>query len=335
MVGSRNRHWLAVLLGLALVACGGSSNGTGSSNEQPEDFGNPPRPSTHSPTGLLLIASLCGLEGGRQLNWTDAGGEARKACLILPAGATSVSQRPLLVWLHPSLAPPDVILSTNIPQGIYTADLSGDPARRGFALLLPVGRDTEHFYPPPDNVGIGWDNWYRNLDRGDPAMNVDAAAIDEFIRQAKATGAIDEQRVYLSGWSNGAAMAILYALNTPSIAAAAVYSAPDPWRDITDPNPQPPFANQRTPVYGLHNACDILGICTSGAAMHAQLAARYPDLVQRHVIVNALQLSEVAECNAACASQQNPLTLGTVNHLHWPLVFTDDMFAFLQAHPLP
>lgn len=333
MLKSQVRIWFAALLCSLLLACG-SSPGDSDAFDQPKDFGNPPRPTTQSPTGLLLIASLCLLQGGSELGWVDGNGEPRKACLLKPIGASAGSKRPLLVWLHPSLAPPDTIISTNILLKLNTADLSGDPDRPGFNLLLPAGRDTQHFYPPPDDVGIGWDNWYRNLDRSDPQMNVDAAAIDEFIRQAKATGVVDEDRVYLSGWSNGAAMALLYALNTPRIAAAAVYSAPDPWSDITDPNPQRPFANQRTPIYGLHNSCDIAGICTSGAAMHAQLADRYSSLVQRHVIVDDFQLGEVPQCNAACASQENFLTLGTLNHLRWPLLFTDDMFAFLRDHPL-
>ena len=37
---------------------------------------------------------------------------------------------------------------TNVLDGLGSADLSGDPSRPGFYLLEPVGRVTDHFYPP-------------------------------------------------------------------------------------------------------------------------------------------------------------------------------------------
>lgn len=320
-----------------ISACGGTSTKSTLDPASPSvnaDYGNSPRPSTTSPTGLLLIANLCIAEGGTQFDWTDANGEARNACLIKPATASDDIPLPLVVWLHPSLFPPDVILTTNILEQISTADLTGDPERPGFALLLPAGRDTEHFYPAPDDTGIGWDNWYRNLDRSSPDLNVDVAAIDHFIAEAKDSGGIDDQRVYLSGWSNGAAMAIMYSLNTPDIAAAAVYSAPNPYDDNTDPNPQIPFASELTPIYGLNNSCDVIGICYSSSKMHADLAARYPELVQQHVLVDDLQLNEVQACNALCASEDNLLSIGLVNHVRWPLAFTSDMFRFMRENPL-
>src|SRR5258708_30708656 len=76
----------------------------------------------------------------------------------------------------------------------------------------------------------------------------------------------------MMGWSNGAAMAILYALNRPWIAAAAVYSAPDPFGAFIDTCPQTPVAatpggigqlqvfNPRVPVMHVRNDCDIGGI---------------------------------------------------------------------------
>ena len=70
----------------------------------------------------------------------------------------------------------------------------------------------------------------------------------------------------MSGWSNGAAMALQYALNTPRTAAAAAYSAPHPYRDFKDPCIQIRNPKYFTPILILYNQCDILGICQRGKA---------------------------------------------------------------------
>lgn len=313
-----------------------AQTGASCTAQPPASYGDAPQASIHSIDGLFDIASLCIVEGGRRLDWVDPSGEARRACLITPPNAPAGVPLPLLVWLHPSLFPQDSIVLTGIIEQMGRADLTGDPARRGFALLLPAGRDTEHFYPFPDNRGLGWDNWYRNFERGTPALNVDVATIDHFIAAAKAATPVDPKRVYLSGWSNGAAMAQLYALNTPGIAAAAVYSSPDPYRDIKDPCAQAPFATQLTPLMDIHNACDILGICQTGAKFHEDLGKRYPSLKQKPVIINSL-LQPVQSCAALCANQAivpGGLSIGTLNHLRWPVNQNDEIFAFLREHPL-
>ncbi|MGH8457270.1 MAG: PHB depolymerase family esterase, partial [Stenotrophobium sp.] len=266
----------------------------------------------------------------------------RNACLINPAGASAQHPLPLLVYLNPSLFSADKTAPlTGFVTDAASADLTGDPARKGFILLMPEGRDTHHYYPFPDDTGVGWDNWYRNLDRSSPALNVDVAAIDHFIAAVKDTGIVDTRRIYMSGWSNGAAMAQLYALNTPGIAAAAVYSSPDPFSDVADPGAQTPFATALTPLMDIHNQCDIIGICQTGTKFHQTLNNLYPKLVQRPVIIDEL-FNEVQACDAACADQtvvpSGPSgalgSVGAVNHLRWPLTWNTQMYAFLRAHPL-
>lgn len=305
-------------------------------------YGNPPRPEVNSLTGLLQLASLCSSLYGESLSYTDSNGTPRSACLVSPPGTAPNSPRPLLVWLHPSLFPMDSVLITDIPARLYSADLTGDAMRPGYSLLLVAGRDTEHFYPFPDDTGLGWDNWYRNLDRASPALNVDVAAIDHFIAEVKARDIVDEKRVYLSGWSNGSAMAQLYGLNTPGIAAAAVYSAPNPFDDSTDPCPQSAFGNNKLAMLHVGNHCDIIGICNSSEALLGELETRGLAAPVESIRVNAL-LQEVQGCatQPAClapADPSNPLELadiGAVNHLRWPFGYTDRMLAFLKAHPLP
>ncbi|HVT35903.1 MAG TPA: PHB depolymerase family esterase [Nevskiaceae bacterium] len=324
----KTRSTATLLASVLLAACSGG----GSDNAAP-GYGDAPAKSSMSADGLTAIATLCQEELGSVLNWTDPSGEARSACLLTPPGATMATPLPMIVWLHPSLAPQDSVLLTGLFTDRLTADLGGSAT--GFVLLLPAGRDTAHYYPVPDNVGLGWDNWYRNLDRSSPSLNVDVAAIDHFIAAAVATGVVDTNRIYLSGWSNGAAMAQLYALNTPGIAAAAVYSSPDPFSDVQDPGAQAPFASNLTPLMDIHNQCDIIGICQTGTAFHQHLATRYPGLVQNPVIISEL-FQQVDACDASCAGQDmiNEASPGTVNHLRWPVTWNAQMYAFMKAHPL-
>ena len=309
----------------------------------PSSYGDAPAPSTKSLDGLQGMLDFCQLELGTVLNWTDPSGEARNACLINPASATAQHPLPLLVYLNPSLFSADKTAPlTSIALDAANADLTGDPLRKGFILLMPEGRDTHHYYPFPDDTGVGWDNWYRNLNRSSPTLNVDVAAIDHFIQAVKDMSIVDTKRVYLSGWSNGAAMAQLYSLNTPSIAAAAVYSSPDPFSDVQDPGAQTPFATALTPLMDIHNQCDIIGICQTGTKFHQTLAKLYPKLVQRPVIIDEL-FNEVTSCNDMCASQALAPSdasgalgaVGAANHLRWPLTWNTQMYTFLREHPSP
>jgi hypothetical protein len=350
------RQALAAMLGGVLAVCGSSrgadtptqaaigSSGPGASDRRmcAVPYGDPPRPPAGPPsiTGTLgEVANLfneCLFAGGETLNWSDRENEPRSACLFIPPGATRLSQRPLLVFLQGSVipAPPQLIISDWAALS-SSADLSGDPQRPGFILLVPIGRNTQHFYPFPDDQGLGWDNWYRNLDRATPDLNLDVAAIDAFIAQVESRSIVDTERVYLTGWSNGAAMAQLYALNTPAVAAAAVYSSPDPFSDVQDPCYQSPFATTPTPLMDIHNACDIGGICQTGTRFHQDLARLYPALPQDPVIVNALKM-QVQACQAGCASQGfAALDAGVLNQVIWPRNWNNAMFTWLREHPLP
>jgi len=105
---------------------------------------------------------------------------------------------------------------------------------------------------------------------------------DHFIAEEVATEKVDTRRIYVTGWSNGAAMGYLYALNRPQIAAAAVYTAPNPFRAFNDPCPQTPATLPTSGRAGAdlhsagvdvsrHNDCDIAGICPNGELLRSQL----------------------------------------------------------------
>ncbi len=302
----------------------------------------------------------CG-EGKLLGGWKDADGIDRYACLYEPKSMAADSKLPLVVYLHPSLFSAGWITQTNILDLQDSVSLSDDPKNMGYIVLAPEGRKTTHYYPFPDDSGIGWDNWYRQLNpAGDVKIgdttwreNADATTIDHFIAAEVATGKVDRARIYVSGWSNGAAMGYLYAVNRPSIAAAAVYSAPNPFGAFDDPCPQQPVAGAATSdqeiqifdpaarTMHIHNACDIGGICPNGEQLATELNAA-------GVFVDDVILDNhhrrVYSCTDSCgtdprAPQKSTASttgslIGLGNHTRWPKEWTATMLEFFQKHPL-
>jgi poly(3-hydroxybutyrate) depolymerase len=325
----------------------------GNAAAQCTPFGNPPRPLTPD------VSPLTCNEGTMMAPWTDPDGNSRKACLYEPALASPSNPIPLLVYIHPSLFSADTISGvTNILDYLDTGNLSGDPARPGFIVVAPEGRSTQHYYPAPDDQGLGWDNWYRQFDRKGRdvevggavyPLNVDVATIDHYIDEIVATGKVDTRRIYVTGWSNGAAMGTIYALNRKRIAAAWVYTAPNPFQAFNDPCAQLPVrrrartdaeirvSNKRVPIEHIHNACDIAGICPNGELMMSQLL---PLRVRFADVVIAGDQDLVPACDPGCGT--NPLadmnpadnprgfTEGSINHTRWPDQWTPTMLSFLR-----
>lgn len=317
-------------------------------------FGNPPA------TLIGAVKPDCGI--GELLGpWQDGDGTDRYACLYKSKSAGAHIKLPLIVYLHPSEFQAKTITRTHLLDFQNSYVLSGDPKRPGFIVLAPEGRKTIHHYPIGGRTGTGWDNWYRQLSPvgevkiGDTLYpeNADAAAIDHFIAQQVAAGEVDSDRIYITGWSNGAAMALLYALNRPRVAAAAVYSAPDPFDAFDDPCAQMPVTadptgsaeirilNPRIPTMHLHNACDVAGICPNGEKMAADLKAA--GIKVRDVIIDASR-RRVRTCVAYCGANPNgelsiprhPLEyyLGLRHHDRWPAEWNRYLLDFLRRNSL-
>ena len=262
---------VALIVAAATCGCANAQSRSGACGP----FGN-------LPVKILgAVKPACG--GGRILGpWKDGDSTDRYACLYDFATLKPGHKLPLLVYLHPSLFGPWTITHTNLLDLRTTSSLGADPAGSGYIVLAPQGRNTAHYYQWPDNSGMGWDNWYRQLSpSGEVTVggatyreNVDAAAIDHFIhdevlRPVRSIPA----RIYLSGWSDGAAMALLYALNRQAIAAAAVYSAPDPFGAFNDPCPQTPVPRAPTSNWRRYRSsirasrsCTCATVATSAAS---------------------------------------------------------------------
>jgi dienelactone hydrolase len=337
------------ILGFSLSAC---SLQTVNSSSRCGPFGDPPAAAIESPKPFCWDGQLLG-------PWFDSDGTKRWACLFRPKKPVT-AKLPLLVDLHRSLFSAGYFL-THL-SALNNSEELANKDFRGFFVLAPQGRKTRHFYPFPDDTGSGWDNWYRQFDpSGDVQIggitypeNVDAAAIDHFISQVVASERIDPQRIYITGWSNGASMAILYALNRPRIAAAAVYSAPDPFGALSDPCVQQPVTkpptsnnevrilNSKVPLLHLYNSCDALGLCPNSDQLTR-------DLIATSVPIRDVKLDwvrhQVTSCSTICGTEpegnanffSTPAgwTFGLLNHGRWPDAWNDVMFEFLRAHSLP
>jgi hypothetical protein len=325
----------------------------------PDAFAQTCSPFGNAPATLIAnVVPFC--TGGTVLgSWNDSDGTPRYSCLYEPMTASPLNTLPLVVYLHPSLVTADSLeFGTDILAFLNTGNLSDNSSKLGFIALAPEGRNTTHFYPAPDQQGPGWDNWYRQFSpTGDVTKNgtlfkenVDAATIDHFIAQEVATGKVDTNRIFITGWSNGAAMAFIYGLSRPNIAAIAPYSAPDPFQAFNDPCPQVPVAkpptnitqlqiyNPQLPANHVHNNCDIAGICPNGEFLESGLLPL--GVCVQDSIIDANQ-APTNGCLDACgtnpdADPSNPLgiTLGTANHIRWPTVWTPSILDFFRRHPL-
>jgi predicted esterase len=354
--GRFNVAIVLILIGAIVLGATPAATAASDADSRCGPFGDPPAQQRRGFFANFVSAHNPICIGGATLGpWTDSGGADRYACLYEPATARAESPLPLVVFLHGSLATADSILVTSLKGLIGQSDLEG--TRPGFILLAPEGRNTTHYYPGFDSTGLGWDTWYRQFSPGDVtiagvtyAENVDAAAIDHFVDEEVSSGKVDRRRIYLTGWSNGAAMALLYALNRPWVAAAAVYSAPSPFGAFDDPCPQVPrggsaagnteveIANPRLPIMHVRNSCDIGGICPNGNALAVQIRALGGDFVD--VILDSSG-NPAGGCEDSCGT--NPMGGGSIgwwnelkgaaHHASWPKRSNDAMLDFLKRHP--
>ncbi|HEY9157901.1 PHB depolymerase family esterase [Candidatus Binatus sp.] len=342
---------------LGVIAClfsCGSATGDSGAPAACGPFGDP------SAAVISQVRPNCG--AGKLIGpWKDADRIDRYACLYEPKSTGANRKLPMIVYLHPSLFSAGWITQTNILDLQNSVSLTDDPNNVGYIVLAPEGRKTTHYYPFPDNTGVGWDNWYRQLNPtsdvkiGDTTWreNADAAAIDHFIAAEVATGNVDTARIYVSGWSNGAAMGLLYAVNRPNIAAAAVYSGPDPFGAFDDPCRQrpvagPPANNTQLQIFNpaartmhVHNSCDIGGICPNGEQLTSELNAA--GVVVDDVILDNHR-RRVYACTDSCGTDPKApekstagvtgSVIGFGNHMRWPKEWTTAMLDFFRNHPL-
>lgn len=364
---------MAELLATALIGCSQSSAPMGIDDsklateilvtrQQCTPFGNPQRARNDVLGDVELGITAC-LGGGTRLpDWLDSNGTTRRACLFDPGTATPQHKLPLVVYLQASGFPADLQLPLTTMTGyLSTADISDDPERPGFILLEPIGRITDHFYPAPNNTNtVGWDVWYRQflpfsrtVNGVDYPENPDFATIDHYIQDQVATGRVDTDRIYLLGWSNGSALSLLYGQNRSFVAAAALYSGPDPYDSLSDTCGQMPTTNRpkndtelqvfnpSIPVFHIQNNCDTSATCPNGLALRDKLIKSGTAKIRHQIITGPPDRAATDQCVASCGT--NPRgddtnlegkTVGEANHLQWPVSWNESFIEFMRQHPL-
>lgn len=279
----------------------------------------------------------------------------RYACVARAPGASAASRRPLVVWLHPGGEGADnAEQETRLLDKLARFDLTADPARPGFSLVVPQGRNL-HFPTLEPRDGRHHDFYYRDL--GSPSTNPDVANLDALIDRLVAEGHVDPARIFVMGWSNGAFFGQLYAIArhataTPGgsrVAAAAVFAAADPFGDVRyDPFAQRPtqaddgscqltsYPTSSVPIQMTYRTCDGAVACGASDAACVEpepgyvtttwldrAATTLPNLRGRVIggVERGAQLDlPVGQCTAIptanCTAEAKALCV--VNHLRWP-----------------
>jgi poly(3-hydroxybutyrate) depolymerase len=188
-----------------------------------------------------------GCRGAEILEWKDAEGSPRYACVFSPPGAETRAPLPLVIFFHdPEDDPTAVDKKTGLRKLGASFNLSGDPSHAGFIVLAPAGRALKR-----TKTGAVFDAEYTGGD------NVDVAAVEHFTAELEARGIVDRRRIYAMGQASGGQMAATLAMLRPDrIAAFATYATDAPLAAWACPGPPPPGII-------VYRACDGFVSCAS------------------------------------------------------------------------
>lgn len=305
------------------------------------------------------------VDDGSPYEWRDAQGTPRYACYYVPAGASRVSPRPLLIWLHGGEgSAEDLYNHTSLREKAHSFALGG--GERGFVLVAVQGRNIHYptGHPPGSREGRHHDIYYRDLSA--PSTNPDVQFLDHLVDTLVARGVVDPRRIHVMGWSNGGFMAQLYAIarhETPTpggnrVAAAAAFGAADPFNDVVagQGGQLRPYPRSTVPFFLVMRVCDAACACSPaqqrqfdtppGYVLLPWLAdlrekVRNPN-VEHRIIDDEGRRVSTCDNSRRCVSRLGMIR-GIKNHLRWPDGVEDKagrdwepaMLEFMRKHPRP
>lgn len=246
------------------------------------------------------------------LEWKDATGAPRYACVVSPPGVETRAPLPLVIYFHAEDEDPSgVDKHTGLRKLGARFDMTGDPAHTGFIVLAPQGRRLH-----AGKAGNAFDADYTGED------NVDLATVDHFVAALDARNLVDKRRVYALGSSNGGHMAATYAMmRADRVAAFATYGSDAPRASWTCPGPPPP-------ALFVYRACDQIAPCD---AVERWIRAR--EAIS--AVTQGLRLGGANGDEPSCAlNKKCTAIVGTANHRRWPKGREEDIVRFLARHTL-
>lgn len=265
----------------------------------------------------------------------DEDGVERAWCRFVPDGE---GPWPLVLWFHGAGGDAaDVYDHTLLREKAESWEFAGGS---GLVLVSVQGRNL-HWPTADPRDGSHFDIYHRDL--GSPSSNPDVALVDGIVDDLVEEGLADPSRIYAMGWSNGGFFAQLYAMarhdtatqGGNTVAAAAVFSAADPFHDaIAGAEPScrlDPYPTSEVPLLVVGRACDLVpcdeqqaeGLVEEGYVVPpgAVVSTWMDDLASRVGDPNVERLTvdfggeEVSECTAAAWCG---LTAAGINHVLWP-----------------
>ncbi len=246
------------------------------------------------------------------LEWKDAEGSPRYACVTAPPGVETRAPLPLVIFFHdPEDDPTAVDKKTGLRKLAASMSLTGDPAHTGFVVLAPQGRAIKR-----GKLGAAFDTEYTGLD------NVDVVTVDHFVAELDGKGLVDKRRIYTLGASYGGHMAATYAMmRADKVAAFAAFAADAPPAAWSCPGPPPP-------AMVIYRACDGFFSCES---VERWLRAR--DGQGAETAWLRLDASNEEEPNCAVRNKCTPKQ-SEGNHRRWPKAREADLLKFFARHAL-
>jgi dienelactone hydrolase len=246
------------------------------------------------------------------LEWKDADGSPRYACVVAPRGVDTRAPLPLLIFFHgPDDDPTSVDKKTGLRKLASRMNLTGEASHAGFIVLSPQGRAIRK-----GASGSLFDSDYVALD------NVDVGAVDHFVDELLAKGLVDRRRIYALGVSVAGHMAATYAmLRADRVAAFATYGSDGPRAGWSCPGPPPP-------AMVLYRACDGVVGCD---AVERWLRARDAQGAETQAVRLGAGDEEEPNCTVRnkCTARK-----GTGHHQRWPKEREERILRFLGDHLL-
>lgn len=250
--------------------------------------------------------------GAEILEWKDAWGAPRYACVIAPKGIETRAPVPLVIFFHDAgKTPSSVDKETTLRKQAARFNLTGDAAHAGFVILAPQGRGIQG-----NREGAMFDVNYIAED------NVDVMTTDHFVSVLTARNIIDRRRVYAVGVGNGGLMATTYTMmRADRVTAFATFGSDQPRAAWSCAGPPPPG-------FVLYRACDRITPC---ASVERWLRAR--DGTGAETTSVRLDSGSGEEPNCALDKKCTAI-VGTANHRRWPKTREDDMLRFFARRTL-